>query len=378
LLNTFTGPTNEKFKLQKTKTYESILSLLVKIYHRNKSTAAANDDDDNTKSNQLVRLDFLSSKSQHHSKSTDQSHDTFQFETNRIGNENDFIYNLLEKAANSCEKCRLNIEKSLEALNKSSASDKSAQINSTTSTQQSTSSSNNEQQQQQLQQTTVDSEILKNKKLKAKQRQQRILAQMSNSQQAFLLNPINRLDVEAFKETKSISESSLATEETSATSATTTTVAATTSSSIETIKKLDDEYEEEFECCICRLPATSANGQTTDRPLGAVTLLQSTSILGHRESIHDKHNYIKHSLPLSDDINYKQLQTDTMCWKKEETRVKILREAFSIDSCKYSINIGWKGGVYAQMCGHYLHFDCYNSYKKTLDEHLTRTSNHVS
>jgi len=28
------------------------------------------------------------------------------------------------------------------------------------------------------------------------------------------------------------------------------------------------------------------------------------------------------------------------------------------------------------MCGHYLHFDCYNSYKKTLDEHLTRTSNH--
>lgn len=40
------------------------------------------------------------------------------------------------------------------------------------------------------------------------------------------------------------------------------------------------------------------------------------------------------------------------------------------ESCKYSINIGWKGGVYAQMCGHYLHFDCYNSYKQTLDVSL--------
>lgn len=27
------------------------------------------------------------------------------------------------------------------------------------------------------------------------------------------------------------------------------------------------------------------------------------------------------------------------------------------------------------MCGHYLHFDCYNSYKKTLDDTLSRSSN---
>lgn len=57
-----------------------------------------------------------------------------------------------------------------------------------------------------------------------------------------------------------------------------------------------------------------------------------------------------------------------MCWKQEEKRVKNLTEAFSISSCKYSINIGWKGGLFAQMCGHYLHFDCYNSYKQTLDQ----------
>ena len=64
-----------------------------------------------------------------------------------------------------------------------------------------------------------------------------------------------------------------------------------------------------------------------------------------------------------------------ICWKQEEKRIKTLRECFSLDSVKYSINIGWKGGVYSQMCGHYLHFDCYSSYKKTLDESLSRSSN---
>lgn len=80
-------------------------------------------------------------------------------------------------------------------------------------------------------------------------------------------------------------------------------------------------------------------------------------------------------LPLNDTINYKQLQTEMICWKQEEKRIKTLRECFSLDSVKYSINIGWKGGVYSQMCGHYLHFDCYSSYKKTLDESLSRSSN---
>lgn len=98
--------------------------------------------------------------------------------------------------------------------------------------------------------------------------------------------------------------------------------------------------------------------------------------MGHRESMKNS-KFIK-KLPLNDEIDYKSLVTDTMCWKQEEKRIKNLSEAFSLDSCKYSINIGWKGGVYAQMCGHYLHFDCYNSYKQTLDEqvnHFTRTSN---
>ena len=61
----------------------------------------------------------------------------------------------------------------------------------------------------------------------------------------------------------------------------------------------------------------------------------------------------------------------------EEKRIKTLREAFSLDSGKFSINIGWKGGVYAQMCGHYLHFDCYSSYKKTLEENMNRAVSNI-
>ena len=43
---------------------------------------------------------------------------------------------------------------------------------------------------------------------------------------------------------------------------------------------------------------------------------------------------------------------------------------YSKESCKYSVNIGWQGGVYAQMCGHYLHFDCYSSYRQALNEKI--------
>lgn len=96
-------------------------------------------------------------------------------------------------------------------------------------------------------------------------------------------------------------------------------------------------------------------------------------VLGHRENKSNPNSTKK--LPLSNEIDYKQIQTDSVCWKQEEKRVRNLREAFSLASCKYAINIGWKGGVYAQMCGHYLHFDCYNSYKKTLDDSLSRRSN---
>ena len=82
------------------KEFESILSLLVKIHYKNTMT-----DGDGTESN--IELAFLSPKS------SKRSDDLLQ---NRIGDENDFIYNLLEKSALACDKCKLHIEKSLEYL----------------------------------------------------------------------------------------------------------------------------------------------------------------------------------------------------------------------------------------------------------------------
>ena len=81
------------------------------------------------------------------------------------------------------------------------------------------------------------------------------------------------------------------------------------------------------------------------------------------------------ALPLSDALDYRLLQTETACWRREERRARELRAAFSAASCKQALSIGWRGGVYAQMCGHYLHFDCYHAYKRTLDDSLPRASN---
>ena len=81
--------------------------------------------------------------------------------------------------------------------------------------------------------------------------------------------------------------------------------------------KLAEEYKT-YDCCICR----SASACTPDRPIGVVALLQSTSVLGHREST-KKSSCVK-KLPLSDEIDYRDLISDTVCWRQEERRVKNL------------------------------------------------------
>ena len=103
---------------------------------------------------------------------------------------------------------------------------------------------------------------------------------MSNSQQAFLSNPNNKLDVEAFKEatkaTHIISQTSPNTELNEAKTSLLSNLIddqqqqATTSSNI---GYKEQENNDDFQCCICRLTEKLKE----DRPLGAVTLLQSTS-----------------------------------------------------------------------------------------------------
>ena len=83
--------------------YESILSLLVKILFKNRTEC----EDSQTLLGKQMNLSFLNGAT---------SSDT-RFDQNRVGDENDFIENLLEKAAKTCTKCRTNVEKSLETLN---------------------------------------------------------------------------------------------------------------------------------------------------------------------------------------------------------------------------------------------------------------------
>lgn len=368
--------TGETFQLKKSKKFESILSLLVKIYFKNR-TSEINET--------YLELKFLSSKSSFKQLNEDE----IDFKSTRIGNEDDYIYNLLEKAAQACEKCRTNIEKSLESLNNQNkkfpldsageSGEIASNVNITTSASANTVSSPGTSASSPSSASLLDAEFLKNKKLKAKQRQQRILAQMSSSQQAFLQNPSNKLDVEAYKEaaagTSPQKQSTITSLKEQLKEIDKETTEPSTSDTVPSTSKPQpkeaNERQEEYECCICRLSETT----NLERPLGAVTLLQATSILAHRESKSINEERANKKLPLNDDTNYKQLQTETLCWKQEESRVKIMREMFTPDSCKYSINIGWKGGVYAQMCGHYLHFDCYNSYKKSLEENINRFSN---
>ena len=50
--------------------------------------------------------------------------------------------------------------------------------------------------------------------------------------------------------------------------------------------------------------------------------------MGHRESVQNK-NFIR-KLPLNDETDYKQIQTETSCSKQEEKRVNTLRELFDL------------------------------------------------
>jgi hypothetical protein len=108
--------------VRKSYNFESIISLLVKTVHRNRSeelaSAASSTDTDskqssggtNSSSSSLFKLDFLVQSSDNASSAS--------FRHTRIGNENDFIVNLLEQASTLNERCRLNIEKTVENINR--------------------------------------------------------------------------------------------------------------------------------------------------------------------------------------------------------------------------------------------------------------------
>lgn len=82
-------------------------------------------------------------------------------------------------------------------------------------------------------------------------------------------------------------------------------------------------------------------------------------MLGNRE-----HEYTNHHVSLSDEDKYEN--SSNLCWQLEKKRLDLLKDNYDKESAKYASNIGWKGGIYVQTCGHYLHFDCFKSYKDTI------------
>jgi hypothetical protein len=259
---------------------ESILSLLVKIYYKNKTNQSENH-------KQSIEFSFLNSNLL-------PSKEDEEFQKSRIGDESDFIYNLLEQASKLNEKCRFDIQKTLNILNEPSENkstfEQKQQYEATKSdskyaneTKPSCSSSIEDN-------ALTEEELLKNaKKSKAKQRQQKLLAQMSSNQKAFLSNPINKIEIEAFDESttpkkneSTINASSLNAKnfddsESSASYSYADEKMNHNECEVDNFQKNEisahsneEEKEEIYDCCICRL-STKA---TPDRPIGVVTLLQ--------------------------------------------------------------------------------------------------------
>ncbi|XP_039613525.1 E3 ubiquitin-protein ligase ubr3 isoform X3 [Polypterus senegalus] len=109
-----------------------------------------------------------------------------------------------------------------------------------------------------------------------------------------------------------------------------------------------------YDCVICGQSGPS----TEDRPAGLVVLLQASSVLGHRcKSSEPK------KLPTSDE---EHIYPEDTCGAASDVRLTMLQRFFKDSSCLQSISIGWEGGVYVQTCGHTLHIDCHKSYMESL------------
>jgi hypothetical protein len=270
------GITEEKIK--KAYTYESILSLLVKTLHKN-----MNHQNDETKNGELFELNFLLDQKKNDIKLSDLD-SKFTFENTRIGDENDFTLNLLEQASKLNDKCLLNIEKTVDKINHV-AKRKSIQDLTSLSTNTQFGGASGlggslaNQSSSVLVSPTIDEELM-NKKMRAKARQQKLLAQMTSSQKAFLTNPSNKNEIKALEDLGNSKKTPV-------------TELSKTSIASESSKQLDNylsdlTHEEsqnkpennkikfddaDFDCCIC----TFSSKPSADRPIGVVALIQSTN-----------------------------------------------------------------------------------------------------
>ncbi|XP_052004411.1 E3 ubiquitin-protein ligase ubr3 isoform X2 [Xyrauchen texanus] len=109
-----------------------------------------------------------------------------------------------------------------------------------------------------------------------------------------------------------------------------------------------------YDCVICGQSGPS----TEDRPTGLVVLLQASSVLGHR-----CRSDTPKRLPTTDE---EHIYPEDTCGATHDVRLTLMQRYFKDSSCLQSVSIGWDGGVYVQTCGHTLHIDCHKSYMESL------------
>ncbi|XP_069472278.1 E3 ubiquitin-protein ligase UBR3 isoform X2 [Ambystoma mexicanum] len=109
-----------------------------------------------------------------------------------------------------------------------------------------------------------------------------------------------------------------------------------------------------YDCVICGQSGHS----TEDRPTGLVVLLQASSVLGHRRKSSEPKK-----LPTTEE---EHIYHGGTCAAAHDVKLSLLQRHFKDSSCLQAVSIGWEGGVYVQTCGHTLHIDCHKSYMESL------------
>ncbi|RWS23952.1 E3 ubiquitin-protein ligase UBR3-like protein [Leptotrombidium deliense] len=190
------------------------------------------------------------------------------------------------------------------------------------------------------------SESRDERRRKAQERQQKLMAEFASRQKAFM-KAMNESLNDPTNEENDVSNES---------------VGANPSASGSFLKA------KTYECVICGQTSPS----TVDRLIGVVVLLQSTSVLGHSHPMYtpsysspaDEESDCVRNLPCTDE-EMRMCKKRTTLSSYMEQRIDDLSHHFD-PQWMYAVNIGWVGGVHVQSCGHYLHLDCHKSYLQTL------------
>lgn len=111
-----------------------------------------------------------------------------------------------------------------------------------------------------------------------------------------------------------------------------------------------EEVEKEYTCCHCLMQSPASE----ERPIGLVTLIQSSSVLAHRH-----HKTCHLNLPTSDEEEetLRSAFEDSL-GSELQARFEDLHSIFGQKAVLLAMNRSWRGGIHIQSCGHHMHYDC--------------------